>query len=203
MAVTMLVPLRSVFSTRQAEFVTVGSLDDAVRRLAAAVKRSWWQEWAVDCLIGRVSADHVEVRRHRAGSRDPLPAVFVGAFSTNGDNVVLAGRFQHSRASRIILVAALAIFAVFFVASTLFGGGLVTSTLPLAKKVGAGTFIGALMIASALALWRSTQPLTEDDVSVVSAGIQNALDTPSNNIVERTGPERPAAHDARSANTKA
>jgi hypothetical protein len=197
MAVTMRVPLRSVFSTRQAAFVTVGSLDDAVRRLAVIVKRSVWQEWAVDCLIGRVSADYVEVRRHRAGSRDPLPAVFVGGFSTDGDNVVLAGHFRHSTASRILLVATLAIFAVFFAASTLFGGVLVTSARPFAQKVGAGIFIGALMIASALALWRSTQPLTEEDISVVSAGIQKGLDTPSNNIVERTGPERPAAHDER------
>src|SRR5262249_8436444 len=121
MALTMLVPLRSVFSMRPASFVTVGSLDDAVRRLAAVVKRSWWQEWAVDCLIGRVSADYVEVRRHRAGSRDPLPAVFVGAFSADGDKVILAGYFRHSTATRILLVAGLVIFAIFFVASTLFG----------------------------------------------------------------------------------
>jgi hypothetical protein len=180
MAVTMLVPLRSVFSTRPASFVTVASLDDAVRRLAVVVKPSVWQEWAVDCLIGRVSADHVEVRRHRAGSRDPLPAVFVGAFSTDGDNVVLAGHFRHSTASRVLLVAALAIFGVLFAASTLFGGVLVTSTQSFAQKVGAGIFIGALMIVSALALWRSTQPLTEEDISGVSAGIQKALDTPSN-----------------------
>jgi hypothetical protein len=73
----MLVPLRSVFSMRPASFVTVGSPDDAVRGLAVVVKRSVWQEWAVDCLIGRVSADYVEVRRHRAGSRDPLPAVLL------------------------------------------------------------------------------------------------------------------------------
>ncbi|MBI2217964.1 MAG: hypothetical protein HYU51_11750 [Candidatus Rokubacteria bacterium] len=76
--------------------------------------------------------------------------------------------------------AALAIFVVFFAASTVFGGVLVTSTRPFAQKVGAGMFIGALMNASALALWRSTQPLTEEDISLVSAGIQKALDTPSN-----------------------
>jgi len=43
------------------------------------------------------------------------------------------------------------------------------------------------MIANGLALWRSTQPLTEEDVWVVSAGIQEALDTPSNKPLERPG----------------
>jgi hypothetical protein len=155
----MLVPFRSVLSTRPASFVTAGPLDEAVRRLAAVVKRNWLEEWAVDCLLGRVSAGHVEVRRHRAGSRDPLPAVFVGAFSTDADKVILAGHFRHSTASRFLLLWALA----------------------------AGVFIGAFMIASGLALWRSTQPLTEEDVSVVSAGIQEALDTPSNKPLERPG----------------
>jgi hypothetical protein len=187
MAVTMLVPFRSVLSTRPASFVTAGPLDDAVRRLAAVVKRNWLEEWAVDCLLGRVSAGHVEVRRHRAGSRDPLPAVFVGAFSTDGAKVILAGHFRHSTASRFLLLWALAFFAILFTASTVFGVALVTSTWPYAGKVGAGVFIGAFMIASGLALWRSTQPLTEEDVSVVSAGIQEALDTPSNKPLERPG----------------
>jgi len=107
--------------------------------LAAVVKRNWLEEWAVDCLLGRVSAGHVEVRRHRAGSRDPLPAVFVGAFSTDGDKVILAGHFRHSTASRFLLLWALAFFAILFTASTVFGVALVTSTWPYAGKVAAGS----------------------------------------------------------------
>jgi hypothetical protein len=113
--------------------------------------------------------------------------VFVGAFSTDGDQVILAGHFRHSTASRFLLLWALAFFAILFTASTIFLVALLTSTWPYAGKVAAGVFLGAFMIASGLALWRSTQPLTEEDVSVVSAGIQEALDTPSNNPLERSG----------------
>jgi hypothetical protein len=116
---------------------------------------------------------------------------------------VLAGHFRHSTASRVLLVAGLAIFALFFVASTLFGAALLTSTQPLVQKVGAAIFIGALIIVSALALWRSTQPLTEEDISVVSAGIQMALDTPSNKPLERAGLSAPRPAEPASAGRSA
>lgn len=184
-------PLTSVFATQPASFRAACSLEDAISRFGAVVKRSVWQEWSSDCLIGSVSRDRVVVRWHRGGTRDFLPATFSGRFLADGDGLVLAGHFQHGTASRILLTAMVAVLMLFFAASVVFGGILLLATAPVRDKALSGVLIGALIVASGLAVWWSTQPLDPKDVDTVSQAINQALnDGPSNQAHSADGAPR-------------
>jgi hypothetical protein len=189
MANIVLRPLESIFATQAASFEARGPLDEAIARLSAATKSSAWTAWleaSPECLMGKVSRGDVFVWWYR-GPRSPLPAVFRGAFSLDGDRVVLAGHFQYSARDRLLLGGAVAMLLLFLVSSVAGLASVLVATSPITDRILASIFLGALMATTAL-VFRSVQPLRQDDIVKVSRTIRSAMTgEPSNDALQRPG----------------
>jgi hypothetical protein len=169
-------------------------LQQAAQRLAAVVERSEFANWGVDCLVGRVTVERVEIARHRAGQRRPTRPIFRGRFSQAGDRIVLTGRFAYPLSTKILSVGLISVLAVFSTALLLFGFGalFVGSPAGPSRWVGfAGVTLGLGLI---YALFKVVQPFDREDVPWISGmcSVQSVL---PNRPSERPGmnPVRPAS----------
>lgn len=73
-----------------AEFAALGSPDETAHRLAQGSRRGF----ARPAVAGRVSVEHVALRRSRLFSGNSFAPVFRGAFTADSGQTVLRGRFQ-------------------------------------------------------------------------------------------------------------
>ncbi len=171
----MRLPIWQSLSDREpAVFESPLPLPLAAQRLAAMVERSEIANWGVDCLVGSVTAERVDIARHRAGQRTPTRPIFRGQFSQAGARVVLTGHFTYPLSTKVLSIAFIVVLAVFAIALLLFGlAAILVGSADQSRWVGvAGVILGLLLI---YALFEVVQPFDRDDVRWISGHVQRAI----------------------------
>jgi hypothetical protein len=166
---------QSLSDSEPAVFESALPLQQAAQRLAAVVERSESANWGVDCLVGRVTVERVEIARHRAGQRTPTRPIFRGRFSQAGDRIVLTGRFAYPLSTKVLSVALIAVLAVLSSALLLLGLGVIFVGSPSSPSrwVGVAAVISSLVLI--YALLKVVQPFDRDDIPWISQHVQRAI----------------------------
>jgi hypothetical protein len=82
-----------LYPSRAASFAAPGTVDQAVRRLRAAVKRVALQTPFREALVGKVTPSRVVLARHRPWKRNSFSPTFVGCFVQHPGGARLEGVF--------------------------------------------------------------------------------------------------------------
>jgi hypothetical protein len=165
----------SLSESEPAVFESALPVQQAAQRLAAVVERSEFANWGVDCLVGRVTVEGVEIVRHRAGQRTPTRPMFRGRFSEAGDRVVLTGRFAYPLSTKVLLVALIAVLAVLSSALLLLGLGALFRGSPAGLSRWVGFACSAFGLVLIYSLFKVVQPFDRDDVPWISQYVQRAI----------------------------
>ncbi len=82
-----------LYPSRPASFAAPGTVDQAVQRLRAVVKRIALQTPFQEALVGKVTASRVVLTRHQPWKRNSFSPAFVGRFVQQPDGARLEGVF--------------------------------------------------------------------------------------------------------------
>jgi hypothetical protein len=112
--------LHPLFFRRSATFDYYGPIDDGVKVLSANVKRTVFQTFFHESLVGKVTTSKVKIWRYRPLFHNSFIPVFSGKFRELNGRSVLEGTFLLNLFTRIFvpvwLIAAL-LFCLFFLFS--------------------------------------------------------------------------------------
>ncbi len=166
---------KSISDAESAVFVSSLSLEDAVRSLATVVERSEFANWGVDCLVGHVTIPQVRIARHRAGQRTSTRPVFRGSFREDAGRTVLDGRFAYPWATRLLLMAFVAVLAVFVLALAVLGTAVLAANGRRDATFWMAVVALMLSVVVAAALFRVTQPFEREDIAWISERVQASI----------------------------
>jgi len=173
---------KSISGAESAVFVSSLPLDDAVRSLATVVERSEFANWGVDCLVGHVTIPKVRIARHRAGQRTSTRPVFRGRFREDAGRTVLDGRFAYPWTTRLLLLASVAVLAVFVLALAVLGAAVLAANGHRDATFWMAVVALMLSVTLAAALSRVTQPFEREDIAWISERVQTSMALPNNRI---------------------
>ena len=166
---------QSLSDSEPAVFESALPLQQAAQRLAAVVERSEFASWGVDCLVGRVTVERVEIARHRAGQRAPKRPIFRGRFSQAGDKIVLTGRFAYPVRTKVLSVAVMTVLAMLSSALLLLGLGVIFAGSPSSPRRWVGVAAVVLGLVLIYALLKVVQPFDRDDIPWISQHVERAI----------------------------
>ena len=166
---------QSLSDSEPAAFESALPLQQAAERLAAVVERSEFANWGVNCLVGRVTVERVQIARHRAGQRTPTRPIFRGRFVQAGDRIVLTGRFAYPLSTKVLFVAFIAVPAVLSMALLLLGMGAIFAGSPAGPRRWVGLAGTSLSLVLIYALFKVVQPFDRDDVPWITQHVQRAI----------------------------
>ena len=155
---------QSLSESEPAVFESALPLPQAAQRLAAVVEQSEFGNWGVDCLVGRVTIERVEIARHRAGQRTPTRPIFLGRFSQADDRIVLTGCFAYPLRTKVRSVAFVAVLVVLASALLLLGLGAIFAGFSAGPSRLVGVAGATLSLVLIYAIFKVVQPFDRDDV---------------------------------------
>ena len=92
-----------IYGKRPADFPSAFSLDESVKRLAAATERSVFKAFSKEAAVGQVSRDRVSLQRVIPLVGNSFKPYYVGMFRETGGQVTLTGHFtMHSLAKAFL-----------------------------------------------------------------------------------------------------
>jgi hypothetical protein len=171
-----------LYESAPAEFRSVYSIDESVRRLSAVTSR-WRFSLGETQAVGKVSAGSVRLQRVIPMVRNGFKPFFVGRFETREGGTVLTGHFGMSVFTKIFMTFWLGMVALFSVA-------FLTAYFRSPNTNSAWLPAGPLfMLVAGLGLVRLGQWFARNDVAWLSGVITRALDASGGAVLPQPEPD--------------
>jgi hypothetical protein len=157
-----------LYGSVPATFSSDFPLDESVRRLTAATRRSAFSTLSSEAAVGRVSASGVSLQRVLPYIRNSFKPFFIGEFQTLDGRVVLAGRFTLAWFVKVFMTIWLGFCASWTVSVAI--AVIASSATPKVLPFG-----GVLMFTLGCGFVAFAKKLSAKDVPWLSRVIQQAL----------------------------
>jgi hypothetical protein len=97
--------IRPLFFRKPATFNYYGSIDNGIKLLSNAVRRTPFQTLLTESLVGKVTKSKVQIYRYRPLFHNSFVPVFYGRFKSENGKSILKGEFLLHRSTRAFIFA--------------------------------------------------------------------------------------------------
>jgi len=164
-------PLSFLYGATPARFESSFSLEESIRRLEAATKRTAFSALTSEQAVGRVRASRVMLQRSIPYVQNSFKPFFVGRFERTHEGIVLRGHFTMHWVVKV--------FLSFWFGFCLFWIGMATHSVVTSEQAEYWWFplAGLGMFGAGLALVQVGKYFARNDIAWLTSVISSALST--------------------------